>query len=188
MDVDFSAADTRAQMEKYMTMMAGFVRAHDPKAAERAYANNEDLVLRHGEWFTPRRLPRPYRYRLPRQCYMNSTNLVINHPHLTYVEGFAWCGGIPTSHAWCVDERGLLIDATWNPDAHTLAPVESWVYVGVRFTRAALQAVLASKDEYSVLEDWQRDYPLLEAPFSMERVMEIYQDLGRGERRRAQTT
>jgi hypothetical protein len=61
------------------------------------------------------------------QCYHNAGALHLQHPQWTYCEGFA-CPvdvGIPVSHAWLLDEEGLVVDATWKPGA---------VYLGLPFT------------------------------------------------------
>jgi hypothetical protein len=74
-----------------------------------------------GRWWTPSFvLPARLGYGKEKECFKNAFNLAVEHPHLTYVEGYA-CREIgrgfyfPTLHAWVVDEKGVVIDPTWRP-------------------------------------------------------------------------
>ncbi|WP_147283026.1 hypothetical protein [Pseudorhodoferax soli] len=48
-----------------------------------------------------------------KQCYRNAAQLAMDFPELTYVEGIAQGGSILIPHAWCIDEDGRVVEATW---------------------------------------------------------------------------
>jgi hypothetical protein len=76
---------------------------------------------------------------LENQCYDNARILCLAHPAWSYIEGVVRSsGGYPTAHAWCVDERGIVIDNTWPGD---LPPPQD--YVGVAFDIGAVLGVSA---------------------------------------------
>ena len=120
------------------------------------YSCVEDLLLRHGSFWTPRALPARYRKRPVRQCFHNTGDLVRRSKALRYVEGYAakLSLGIPMHHAWAVDGEGRVVDTTWdNP--------EGAVYFGVAFPREQLAE--QTPDNGSLLYSWGRD--LLSEPW-----------------------
>ncbi len=75
------------------------------------------LVLVHGRTFSEMS-PNGMKYKpgKPKHCYWNAYELAARtRGKLRYVEGYA-NGGIPMSHAWCIDEHDRVIDPTWRPD------------------------------------------------------------------------
>ena len=62
-------------------------------------------------------------------------------------------------HAWCIDDRGFVVDPTWaGPTAGGLGSA----YFGVVFSLEKVAAARrGSKGHASLLHDWVRDYPLL---------------------------
>lgn len=52
------------------------------------------------------------------QCYRNASELALDHPSLTYVEGVAEGGSILLPHAWCIDEEDRVIETTWPAEGH----------------------------------------------------------------------
>jgi hypothetical protein len=53
-----------------------------------------------------------------KQCYRNAAQLALDFPALTYVEGVAQGGSILIPHAWCIDEDGRVVEATWPAAGH----------------------------------------------------------------------
>jgi hypothetical protein len=51
----------------------------------------------------------------PQQCYRNAFKLASKG--LVYVEGWCHMGLIPIEHAWCIDQKGHVIDPTLNKAA-----------------------------------------------------------------------
>jgi hypothetical protein len=107
-----------------------------PNSAVRRY------VAAYGQSFTAAPLPEGVKRGPQNECYSNATKLVLQHPELTYAEGFAENSniqGIAFAHAWAVTEDGKVVDPTWdNPEKST--------YFGVKYDRKAyLKAVFKQK-------------------------------------------
>jgi len=123
------------------------------------------FVLKHGQFFKPGKLPKPFRYGPIGYCYCNSHNFLMNHGKrmgLTYVEGYAFsdiAGGSVTIHAWCSDLSGNVLDRTWREPA--------LAYFGIPFQRNYLIEAMRLRSErlgekaFGILDDWQGDYPLI---------------------------
>lgn len=76
------------------------------------------LMLALGQPFQAQALPEGFTPGTIGQCFANAGALAIHKPSLTYVEGLADCGFLPTAHAWCVDAAGRVIDPTWRDCAN----------------------------------------------------------------------
>jgi hypothetical protein len=83
------------------------------------YDGPRDFVVRLGQDFPYRPLPKGVRRRAPRQCFHNAALLALRRPNeFLYAEGYAVNIGICTEHAWCVDRNGFAVDTTWRgPDS-----------------------------------------------------------------------
>jgi hypothetical protein len=80
------------------------------------------FILITGRPFRAQPLPVRYRRAKPKECFSNAITLAKrSRGKLAYVEGYAMRDKLPgllVHHAWCVDERGDVIDATWpDPEA-----------------------------------------------------------------------
>jgi hypothetical protein len=111
------------ELRFFLTTMVDFVGREFPRPDWR-YNSLEALVLDQGAEHSAAKRPKGTRKRRNGQCYMNSIHLAWERG-LTYVEGFA-CSeyGLPTLHAWCIDEHNIVVDPTW------LHP-ERAAYIGV---------------------------------------------------------
>lgn len=49
-----------------------------------------------------------------KECFRNAYRKAIDHPELTYVEGYATVNGLPVHHAWLLDPDGNVQDPTWR--------------------------------------------------------------------------
>lgn len=101
-----------------------------------------DIVLKHGSFFTPQPKPDCIPWDPVRLCFMNAANLALSDPGMTYVEGFADSGLMPTEHAWVVDVKGRVFDSTWRK--HGLS------YFGVPFTTRLLRQSLVANGYYGM--------------------------------------
>lgn len=75
------------------------------------------MLLKYGRAFEPSPLPDDVPVMKPRCCYLNSYTLATEQPErFTYYEGYAAMvrnEGWGTTHSWCVDLEGRVVDATW---------------------------------------------------------------------------
>lgn len=134
------------------------LRAELEAAAERQQPRSElfpeRFVLRHGIAYPWRPRPRGIRQRKAKFCFMNSTNLALQKPGFTYVEGFALTE-IPVKmavhHAWVIDAEGFVVDVTWD------APGAA--YLGVPFQTRYLARVVSQENVYRPMLEWNS--PLL---------------------------
>ncbi len=78
------------------------------------YRGVEDFLLNNGRFFKRRSFNvKPKRVK---RCYNNALALMLeSNGKLFYCEGYA-SGIIPTMHAWCCDENGVVYDPTWQHD------------------------------------------------------------------------
>jgi len=107
----------------------------------------ERFVLRNGDEFEGRKLPKGYRLGTPKECFYNAAMLVLDKPGLRYVEGYVWREGLPLAihHAWVIDAKGRVID-------NTLRDPERCQYMGVGYIRAELWNELQKNQYYGLLD------------------------------------
>lgn len=105
------------------------------------------LILEHGQAFATGPDTYTGKRGTPHHCYENATKRVLQNPdlELTYVEGYMTVHGIPISHAWAVDKRGVVVDPTIKPHPDVKG------YFGVPFTNQYLTATMAQTRMYGVI-------------------------------------
>jgi hypothetical protein len=103
------------------------------------------FILRNGEEF--RSAPFTGTRMTPRKCFSNAAELCGEGPAAYYAEGYGWRNDLPIiiHHAWCVDEKGFVIDPTWNDP-------EDCQYFGFKMKRSELWRRLASQSHYGLLD------------------------------------
>ena len=118
----------------------------------------EQLVLDHGMFFRPAKLPSKYKAGVKTYCFYNSYVLASrSRGNLTYCEGYALGEFFPMHHAWCVDRHGCVVDVTWdNP--------ESCVYMGVPIKIDIARRIYKSTSLASMLDNYQDRYFLKTDP------------------------
>lgn len=131
------------------------LRARHGKPPEFQYFGVEDYLLQHGSFFVPKPLPPTIRPMPLQQCFTNSLRVALRTKAYHYVEGYA-LGLIPIHHAWLIDKDGNVADPTWASGNTTLGTA----YFGVEFDVSAVR--LAHRVGCSVLEDYRRDFPVLQ--------------------------
>lgn len=89
------------ELRKFLESLVAFRRKfeHETNVPETAYLSLDDLVLREGREHRYERCPADIELGAPKECYRNAFNLMVERPDLTYVEGYAHSGLIPTAHA-----------------------------------------------------------------------------------------
>jgi hypothetical protein len=105
-------------------------------------------LLRFGEEFEGRALPRGFERGEPKMCFRNAYQLAGPGSGLTYVEGFAfrsWLPVLPIHHAWCVDEDGRVVESTFED------PVPEDRYFGIRLPFSLVAEVALRTETYGVL-------------------------------------
>lgn len=99
-----------------------------------------------------------------RDCFGNAYRAVDADPSLTYVQGLVrGRSDFVYPHAWCVDDRGRLIELTWDCTASTGYEL----YFGVRFKRHQLAALIV---HYGGL-DWFEGFSLVIGAESADQTM-----------------
>lgn len=125
-----------------------------------AYSSHADFLLREGRSFTPQTWAEAnkdgeYEQGKLRECYKNALELVLQHPDLTYVEGYAYGSILPVQHAWAVDRDGKVIDPTWSRLEGDLS--EKREYFGVPFSRDYVLHTVLENEVYGVFGDFNID-------------------------------
>jgi len=125
------------------------------------------FVLEHGRTFRAQPLPSGFRRGVPKECFNNALNLVIddagNERGLVYCEGYAFRPGlIPVHHGWCCDMEGNVIDNTWDDS-------EQCHYLGIPFNMRFICEMTLKLEHAGVLDchddDWRLErgkYPVAE--------------------------
>lgn len=120
------------------------------------YSCIEAFVLERGRLFTPKPLSSNITPGEIKCCYKNAFELMVARKDLIYVEGYAQ-SIIAVLHAWCVNDKGEVIDPTWTGDT----PMGT-AYYGVPFDREYAIRQMLKKSKYGLLDDWENGYPLLQ--------------------------
>jgi hypothetical protein len=81
-----------------------------------------------------------------------------------YVEGLAYCGLIPTLHAWCVDADGNVYDPTWRWGTGHY-DVEHGELLGVPMSLDFVRETVLTRERYGVLDNFEQGYPVLRNPW-----------------------
>jgi len=95
----------------------------------------DEYLLRNGEEFLSRPLPKRYRMRPQKYCFHNTLELVVHSRTLRYCEGYVARIDLPIliHHAWALDAMGNVVDTTLRDVGFSDA-----AYWGIVFRRAEL--------------------------------------------------
>lgn len=140
---------------------------------EYQYDGVADLLLQHGQFYAGRQIPERYAHLMGEEsmCFHNAAQAAMEEPSLRYCEGCYWTGyGFASSHAWCVDEDGALVEVTLPTDPETVRRMcfrghgphdgtlpalnpEHWGYFGVLLTPELAFAHFEKFDSYAPMFD-----------------------------------
>lgn len=111
------------------------------------------LVLKYGAEWERRRVWRWHGQQ--KACYANAQYLARTRKGLRYAEGFA-TGVVPVEHAWCVDEKGRVVDPTWDEERTIgLDAGAKPDYFGIAFDRETVRRIRKiTGNSYSLLFTW----------------------------------
>jgi len=86
------------------------------------------------------RLPGP-----AKMCFQNAATAALDHPELTYVEGYAFSSvfPLPINHGWLTDRAGRVVDPTW---------AEGSGYFGIPFPQPLLSKALLLTGSYGFID------------------------------------
>ncbi len=110
------------------------------------YIGFADLVLTLGREYTQAPV-QPFSLK-PNQCFQNAASLALDHPNLTYCEGWAHLY-LPTEHAWLIDEAGYVLDPTppWVHEGQACS------YFGVALRTTFLERRLANQEVWGLFNE-----------------------------------
>lgn len=162
------------------------------------YQGAADLLLRHGKFYSGRRLPDQYVPLLGAEsaCFQNAMEACEADSSLRYVEGvYTTSHGHYTPHAWCIDPAGQLLEVTVPTDPETLAVlihshtklpylgIEHWGYWGAEFDAGFVTAYCEkyqpnnvgildrpAQDAAEGLPEWRDEWPILRDPYDPTRT------------------
>jgi hypothetical protein len=88
----------------------------------------EEMIVKHGRFWTPAARPKGERKRQDKQCFSNSQLWLMKRLLLGDVPEWRYCEGLAASprlgdsigvhHGWLVNREGVVLDLTWrNPEA-----------------------------------------------------------------------
>ena len=146
-------------LKQYLQMQVDLIRR--TCRATNDYVNCSDFILQNGHPFIPAPLPKDISRGIMKECFRNAFMLMAAHSELIYVEGYA-SGVIPVYHAWCVDQKGKVVDPTWGDDGQ--------VYFGVPFSSGFVREQTLKSKKYGLIDAWDQHWPL----FSMEKDLWIH--------------
>lgn len=115
------------------------------------YCGPYDFVLREGQFFLSRPLPKEFELGAITECFLNAFQTAVAN-EVPYVEGYAFSSDnafIPHLHAWNVDAEGFVVDTTWGPVGAA--------YLGVIFPLSLVYCTRGS----SVIDNCVNHWPLL---------------------------
>jgi hypothetical protein len=155
----------RGELKQYLTnitTMLKELRETRGQGTPRKFISIEELVLAHGKYYTPQELPKNFPRMPAKNCYQNAQKLVEEQYRtnyhddkgytLTYVEGYA-ISVIPLLHAWVIDDKGNVIDPTWEDT--------SGEYFGIAIPMDYVYHMNLMRESYGVLDAWDIGFPLL---------------------------
>lgn len=147
------SSSNESTLDTYLKMVAGF-------KSGRPHMSAEGFVLEHGQKFAKvAPLPPGVRPMKLGECYRNAALVAIEHPELTYTEGFATAFGVPMGHAWLTDANGSVIDPTWEKD-RIAGEADGREYYGVKFDTTYLMRTITARGKYGLLYNPEMDFPL----------------------------
>lgn len=125
------------------------------KPKGRKFYFSYDLIYKQGSFFQIGDHSFTELYCRKKMCYKNSLDICLLHPHkYRYVEGFAFSDeNLPLmEHAWLINEKGDVIDPTWN---------EGVAYKGIVFPTEYVLKKVREYESYGILNFYRKYSDLL---------------------------
>jgi len=128
-----SSDSNKESLNKYLGMVSSL-----------SVRSAEHVVLKHGKYYNPQKLPKGYKMGKQKECFSNAYHMS-QKTGMTYVEGFAVPDFIdlPIHHAWVVDKNGNVFDNTWK--------TPGVVYFGIPFDDMFVSSVLSETGTFGVI-------------------------------------
>ena len=125
------------------------------------YKSIQSLILAYGKSFE-KNVKAPFKGK-SKSCFKNCLEALLRYPQLNYYEGFATGDDIPivVSHAWLVNNQGVVIDPTWVGKQF-----KGNTYFGVAFNSDFVVEIAQNTRCYGVLDnDYMNNHQLLREGF-----------------------
>ena len=142
--------DTINGLKSFLDKQAQLIKKIHPHP-EWVYNSYEELILSCGREMSFAPLPENIEFGLPKGCYYNCLQILNERPELIYCEGYALADGLvlPVPHAWLINDRGVVIDPTWDTDS---------AYIGVAFDTNWLKSLQDSRTREDCLSVFEGNY------------------------------
>lgn len=139
------------QMKGFLDMGIGLGTEVYNSSPTAKFHTSIEYVKSKGKEFLGQPLPKNIQRGTPKQCFANATHLVVAKEGWNYAEGFAMRDGLlPVLHAWAVDDKGGVVDNTFEDPEHC-------AYVGIVYDRKKYMKHILKKKFYGLLGGRDKD-------------------------------
>lgn len=108
----------------------------------------QQFIAAYGKQYSGAKLPKNVAKGSSPDAAVNATFAVMEHPELTFAEGFVTpkvsAGGFARLHAWAVDAKGQVVDPTIDDP-------QNYAYFGVKYNREKYLAKVNKTNDYGIL-------------------------------------
>ena len=141
-------------LQNHLAVIADMMKKYSSPAASN-FMSIQEFVLKHGKHFEARNTTEDVPSDTPQQCFKNALELAWSSDEYTYCEGFISVHGVPLQHAWCINNKGKVVDPTIK------RPGKDYEYFGVCFKTAFVTDHVFARKRYGIIDNPEKKFPLL---------------------------